>query len=74
MKAKIKRLRAIRKALAEGKSFEQILARNPTLNYHDIFRAAAEVPTSYWSREQGTVAQTRGNHTGPTKALIKKVD
>ncbi len=51
VKAKRKRSRAILKAVAEGMSFEQILARNPNLNYHDIFRAAAEAPTSHWSRK-----------------------
>jgi len=41
-----KKSRAILKAIAEGMSFEQILGRYPTLNYHDIFRAAAEASTS----------------------------
>ena len=31
-------------ALAKGRSCEQILASDPTLTYHDIFRAAAEMP------------------------------
>jgi hypothetical protein len=37
-----KRSRAILKAIAGGDSFEQILIENSTVNYHDIFRAAAE--------------------------------
>ena len=40
--------RAILKALAEGNSFEQILGRYSTLNYHDIFRAAAQAQASHW--------------------------
>ena len=35
---------AILEALAGGHSCEQILADDPTLTYHDIFRAAAEMP------------------------------
>ena len=35
---------AIVAALANGRSCEQILAADPTLTYHDIFRAAAEMP------------------------------
>ena len=31
-------------ALAKGCSCEQILAAHPTLTYHDIFRAVAEMP------------------------------
>jgi hypothetical protein len=36
--------RAIVAALAKGRSCEQILAADPTLTYHDIFRAVAEMP------------------------------
>ncbi len=50
MEARSKKSRAILKAVAQGKSFEQILGRYPTLNYHDIFRAAAEAPLSHWSQ------------------------
>jgi hypothetical protein len=35
---------AILEALAEGRSCEEILAEDPTLACHDIFRAAAEMP------------------------------
>ena len=34
--------RAILAAIAEGRSYEQILLANADLTYHDIFRAAAE--------------------------------
>jgi hypothetical protein len=34
--------RAILSAIAEGRSFDQILAGNPSLTYHDIFYAAGE--------------------------------
>lgn len=39
-----KKSRAILKGIAEGRSFGQILAGNPSVTYHDIFRAAAEAP------------------------------
>jgi hypothetical protein len=42
---------AILKALAEGSSFEQILARDPSLTYHDVFRAASESPTRHWRKK-----------------------
>ena len=38
-----KKSRAIIAGLAKGRSCEQILAADPTLTYHDIFRAAAEM-------------------------------
>lgn len=37
---------AIFAALASGRTCDQILAADPTLTYHDIFRAAAELPES----------------------------
>ncbi len=40
--------RRILKALARGRTCEQVLAENPTLTYHEIFRLAAELPTSFW--------------------------
>ena len=46
-----KKTRAILKAIAEGNSFEQILGRYSTLNYHDIFRAAAQAPASHWQHK-----------------------
>jgi hypothetical protein len=51
--------RAILKAIAEGNSIEQILGRYSTLNYHDIFRAAAQAPASHW-RRKGARAATMG--------------
>jgi len=39
-----KKSRAILKAMAEGRTFGQILAVNPAVTYHDIFRAVAEAP------------------------------
>ncbi len=46
----------ILEALAKGRSCEQILAADPTLTYHDIFRAAAELPEGpgnrQWSRAE----------------------
>ena len=42
------RLNGILKAIASGRSCEQILGANRTLTYHDIFHAVAEAPTSFW--------------------------
>jgi hypothetical protein len=39
--------RGILEALVEGHSCQQILARDPSLTHHDIFRAAGEVATSH---------------------------
>jgi len=43
---------AIVEALAEGRSCDQILASDPTLTYHDIFRAAAEAPENQRNRQR----------------------
>ncbi len=51
--------REIAKAIADGHSCEQILAHDPTLTYHDIFRAVAEVPTSYWKKDSGCAKPAR---------------
>ena len=51
--------RAILKAIADGNSLEQILGRHSTLNYHDIFRAAAQAPARHW-RHQGVRVTTPG--------------
>ena len=53
-----KKTRAILKAIADGNSFEQILGRHWTLNYHDIFRAAAQAPTSHWQHKRARVITT----------------
>ena len=42
---------AILEALAKGRSCDQILAADATLTYHDIFRAAAEVPENQRNRK-----------------------
>ena len=42
---------AILEALAKGRSCEQILAADHTLTYHDIFRAAAELPENQRNRQ-----------------------
>jgi RecB family exonuclease len=55
-----KKTRAILKAIAEGNSFEQILGRYSTLNYHDIFRAAALAPASHWQHKLMSVTATGG--------------
>jgi hypothetical protein len=43
--------RNILKALAAGRSCQQLLARDRTLTSHDIFRAAAEAPTKFWKKD-----------------------
>ena len=57
-----KKTRAILKAIAEGNSFEQILGRYSTLNYHDIFRAAAQAPTRNAQHKLMSVTATAGLH------------
>jgi RecB family exonuclease len=52
-----KKTRAILKAIAEGNSIEQILGRYSTLNYHDIFRAAAQAPVSHRRHEWARVTK-----------------
>ena len=44
------RLNGILRAIAAGRSCEQILTADRTLTYHDIFHAVAEAPTSHWDR------------------------
>lgn len=53
-----KKSRAILRALAGGHSFEQILAANSKMNYHDIFRAAAQAPALLW--DDKTLGATEG--------------
>ena len=55
-----KRLNAILKSIAAGRSCEQILAGDHSLTYRDIFHAVAEAPTSYWDR---TPAENTGKGT-----------
>ena len=40
--------RVVLKALAKGRSYEQILAADHTLTTHDVFRALSESPTGFW--------------------------
>jgi uncharacterized protein (DUF433 family) len=42
--------RLVLKALAKGRSYEEILAANPTLTAHDVFRAMSESPTGFWNK------------------------
>ena len=50
---------AILEALAKGHSCTQILAGDPTLTYHDIFHAAAEIPENQRNRK-GSIAGAEG--------------
>jgi hypothetical protein len=70
---------AILEALAKGRSCAQILAADPTLTYHYIFRAAAEVPENQHNRKwprarregwqgQAQSAWRRANNEALTKA------
>jgi hypothetical protein len=43
--------RAVLKALAKGRSYEQIRTADRTLTAHDVFRALSESPTGFWSRK-----------------------
>jgi hypothetical protein len=43
--------RAVLKALAKGRSYQQILAADPTLTAHDVFRALSESPTRFWDKK-----------------------
>jgi len=43
--------RLVLKALAKGRSYEQILATDPTLSAHDVFRALSESPTGFWNKK-----------------------
>jgi hypothetical protein len=43
--------RAVLKALAKGRSYEQVLASDRTLTVHDLFRALSESPTGFWSKK-----------------------
>ena len=59
--------RGILEAVIEGHSCQQILARDHTLTYHDIFRAAGEVPTSHWKKNPatGTTQEWLESQTSP---------
>jgi hypothetical protein len=58
-KAKNGKLNGILKAIAAGRTCEQILAANQRLSYHDIFHAVAEAPNGYWRRAAATALPVR---------------
>jgi hypothetical protein len=67
------RLKGILKALAAGRSCEQILAADRTLTYHDIFHAAAEAPTSHWARPlAGNTKKGFLGRANPTQTPVKQ--
>lgn len=43
--------REVLKAIAKGKSCDQILAADETLTSHDVFRALSESPTNFWNKK-----------------------
>jgi len=45
-----KKSRDVLRAIAAGRSCEQILAGDGTLTYHDIFHVVTEAPTSFWKK------------------------
>ena len=53
------KLNGILKAIAAGRSCEQILVADRTLSYHDIFHAIAEAPTSFWAKPPQKEQTTR---------------
>ena len=54
--------RDIVEAVAEGYSCEEILARDHSLTFHDIFRAATEIPTSFWRKHPTKETVQRESH------------
>lgn len=48
--------RAVLKALAKVRSYEQVLAADRTLTAHDVFRALSESPTGFWNK--GAISKT----------------
>lgn len=42
--------RKILDQISAGRSYEQILANDRTLSYHDIFHVVTEAPTSFWKK------------------------
>jgi hypothetical protein len=53
--------RFVLKALAKGRSYEQILAADRTLTAHDVFRALSESPTGFWNKR--SINKPDGEHT-----------
>jgi len=64
----------ILKAVAAGRSCEQILEANPGLNYHDIFHAIGEAPTSHWKRDPATQKSWPRSGNQFPKGAIHRVD
>jgi hypothetical protein len=54
--------RAVLKALAKGRSYQQILAADHTLTAHDVFRALSESPTRFWDKRSSS--KTNRKHSG----------
>ena len=52
--------RAVLKALAKGRSCEQILAADRSLTAHDVFRALSESATGFWDKK--SIPETNGGH------------
>jgi hypothetical protein len=60
--------RAVLRALAKGRSYEKVLASDPKLTAHDVFRALSESPTRFWrkkavpQKQQQTSRKVAQNH------------
>ena len=50
--------RAVLKALAKVRSYEQVLSADRTLTAHDVFRALSESPTGFWNRKPDSKRNT----------------
>lgn len=49
--------RAVLKALAKGRSYEQVLVGDRTWTAHDVFRALSKSPTGLWNRKSNPKRQ-----------------
>jgi hypothetical protein len=58
-----KKSKEILAAIAAGNTCEEVLARDPSLTYHDIFHAVAEAPTSHWRKSSGCARVTHAART-----------
>jgi hypothetical protein len=56
------KLNCILKAIAAGRSCEQILASDRTLSYHHIFHAVAEAPTTFWDNNPAKHPSNEASH------------
>jgi hypothetical protein len=54
--------RAVLKALTKGRSYQQILAADPTLTAHDVFRALSESPTRFWDKRTSSRKNRKHSH------------